>query len=206
MKTSLKTILINPFEIIAGTKALLIGLGLILLTGVLGYFSNICFDGIIDMHFADNKLTFLYHLTEGIINWVLASIILFLAGAIFSKTRYRLIDVFGTIALSRWPLSLLSFFSLFVAHQKVNNYILWKVTGKEPEVFVAIGELIAFGFLVFLIILVLIWMIKLMYNAYSISFNLKGQKAIFSFIGALFIAEIVSKFLISKFLMLLGLI
>lgn len=206
MKTSLKTILINPFEIIAGTKALLIGLGLILLTGVLGYFSNICFDGIIDMHFADNKLTFLYHLTEGIINWVLASIILFLAGAIFSKTRYRLIDIFGTIALSRWPLSLLSFFSLFVAHQKVNNYILWKVTGKEPEVFVAIGELIAFGFLVFLIILVLIWMIKLMYNAYSISFNLKGQKAIFSFIVALFIAEIVSKFLISKFLMLLGLI
>ena len=191
MKTSLKTILFNPFEIIAGTKALLIGLGLILLTGVLGYFSNICFDGIIDMHFADTKITFLYHLTEGIINWVLASIILFLVGAIFSKTRYRLIDIFGTVALSRWPLSLLSFFSLFVAHQKVNNYILWKVTGKEPEVFVSMGELIVFGLFLFLVILVLIWMIKLMYNAYSISFNLKGQKAIFSFIGALFIGDIV---------------
>jgi len=38
-----------------------------------------------------------------------------------------------------------------------------------------------------------IWMITLKYNAYSVSCHLKGSKAIVSFIGALIVAEIISK-------------
>jgi uncharacterized membrane protein len=37
-----------------------------------------------------------------------------------------------------------------------------------------------------------IWMITLMYNAFTVSFNLKGTKAIAGFIGGLILAEIVS--------------
>jgi uncharacterized protein (DUF697 family) len=39
----------------------------------------------------------------------------------------------------------------------------------------------------------LVWMIVLMYKAYSVSCNVRGPKAILSFIAALILAEILSK-------------
>jgi hypothetical protein len=41
-------------------------------------------------------------------------------------------------------------------------------------------------------IITIVWMVALMYNAYSVSANLKGQKGILSFIAALLISEILS--------------
>ena len=51
------------------------------------------------------------------------------------------------------------------------------------------GRLIVIGLLM---LLPVIWMITLMYNAFTISFNIKGGKAIGGFIGGLILAEIAS--------------
>ncbi len=45
-------------------------------------------------------------------------------------------------------------------------------------------------------ILMIIWMVALMYKAYTVSCNLKGAKAVVTFIISLILAEIVSKILI----------
>jgi len=45
-------------------------------------------------------------------------------------------------------------------------------------------------------VLMIIWMIALMYKAYAVSCNLKGAKAIITFVIGLILAEIVSKVLI----------
>jgi len=51
--------------------------------------------------------------------------------------------------------------------------------------------------IIFLLICIpfMIWMVALMYNAYTVSCHLKGNKAVVSFIGALVVAEIVSRVL-----------
>jgi hypothetical protein len=49
-----------------------------------------------------------------------------------------------------------------------------------------------------LIIPFIIWTVALMYNAYSTSVNLKGQKAGWSFAVSLIIAEILSKIIIAS--------
>ena len=56
------------------------------------------------------------------------------------------------------------------------------------------------------IVLTLIWMVTLMYKAYAISCNLKGAKAIGSFIAGLIAAEVVSKLLLGLIYNRLGVI
>ena len=51
----------------------------------------------------------------------------------------------------------------------------------------------AFSVVVGVILVALIWMIYLMYRAFSVSCNLKGGKAVVLFIAALIAAEVISK-------------
>jgi uncharacterized membrane protein len=53
-----------------------------------------------------------------------------------------------------------------------------------------------FGLLSLVLLVTLVWMIVLMYKAYSVSCNVKDAKGILSFIGGLVIAEVVSKYVI----------
>ncbi|MDQ3191921.1 MAG: hypothetical protein M3Q58_10030 [Bacteroidota bacterium] len=56
-----------------------------------------------------------------------------------------------------------------------------------------IGEIILFILFIIISIALLVLMVVLMYKAYSVSCNIKGTKGVVSFIGALLLAEIVSK-------------
>jgi len=55
------------------------------------------------------------------------------------------------------------------------------------------ADLLVFALAMFLTLLMLIWMIALMYRAYAVSCNVKGAKAIITFIVGLVIAEVLSK-------------
>ena len=171
----------NPFERIAGWQALVIGVVIMALTAVAGKFSHLAFDGVLDAHPATFDLSASFAMQT--VNFLVSFLSMWLAGVIFSKTKLRAIDVAGTMALARTPMlpvALLSFLPVVPA---------------SPYD-------IAHVFVFFLIsIPFIIWMIALMYNAYSVSCNLKGTRAILSFIGALVVAEIVSKLI---FIFLLG--
>jgi len=47
-----------------------------------------------------------------------------------------------------------------------------------------------------LMIPIIVWTVALMYNAYSVSANLNGPKAVWSFIASFVIGEILSKVII----------
>ncbi len=55
------------------------------------------------------------------------------------------------------------------------------------------ADTLFFVIMVIVSLLALIWMAALVYRAYSVSCNIKGGKAIGSFIAGLIIAEILSK-------------
>ena len=169
----MKKLLINPFERIAGWKALAIGLFFISLTAILGNMNNLLFDRITYLTIRPHTLGMAFY-AQGI-NWIIVSLVMLIAGKIFSKSKIRIIDIAGTMALSRAPLLLivlagfLPFFSNIISD---------------------LYKLIFFSLLC--VIPSIIWTVALMYRAYSVSCNLKETRGVLSFVGALITAEILS--------------
>jgi len=184
--------LFNPFRFIAGFKALLLGLAIILASSFIGSFSNTHFDGVLDVH-TGRSAPMWFFLAEGLIDWVCMVIPLFLFGLIVSRSAFRMIDVLGTQALARWPYLIAALAMLPDANRRVLAYLMSKLIQTAPAAAISSIDVLVFGFVMFVIILMLIWMVALMYRAYAVSCNIKGAGAVVTFIVSLIGAEVLSK-------------
>jgi len=186
----MKKWLFNPFIYIAGTKALVIGWAVMLATAVIGYFSKTHFDSVIDAHTGHSSPMWFY-LEDALVDWSLPVAIFYIAGRIFSKSSIRFIDVAGTFALARWVMIFVAIvgFGVYMPEPNkpwtVEELIKHSMTGS-----VIVSGLISLAFV--------IWMIALMYNAFTTSCNLKGSKAVWIFIVGLLLAEILSKIILQS--------
>jgi hypothetical protein len=196
MNRNIKIILFNPFEKIAGFKALLIGLAVIIVSAVAGWYAGVNFDGVIDMHILKKDLKLQTHFIEVIFVWFLFSAVLFAAGTVVSKSKIRLIDVFGTQALARWPFLPAVLITVLFNAEKISQHLMYVYLGLGEPTHPSTLEYVLYGFYILLTLLFLVYTIYLMYKAYSVSCNLTGAKGIFSFIIALIIAEFLSKYLL----------
>ncbi len=170
-------LLYNPFERIAGWKALAIGLAAMALTAMGGQMNNVIFDGAIDIHAPVVHSRAEAFMAQGVA-WLSLWVCFCLMGWMFVGKRFRVIDIAGTMALSRFPL-------LFLASAAALPIVpagLWDIP-----------KLIYFGIVS---IACGIWMVVLMYNGFTVSCNLKGHKAAIPFIGGLISAEVVSQLLL----------
>jgi len=168
---------INPFERVAGWQALFIGLAAMALTAVVGKINSVAFDGVLDVH-AGAQFSFTASFAMQAVDFLALFLTMWLAGVCFSKTKLRAIDVAGTMALARTPMLLLA----------VICFLPVTPAGIHDVLRIIAFILICTPFV--------IWMVALMYNAYSVSCHLKGVRAVVSFIGALLVAEAISKFVI----------
>ena len=174
----MKPSIFNPFTKIAGSKALLIGLGFIIATTIIGYYSNVHFDGALDAH-SGKPSSLSIHALQHLIAWGSVVLIFSLAGLILSRSKFRFIDIAGTIALARAPMLLVALLGFAPALQNA-----------KP------GEISNSVLIITLVMIFpIIWMITLMYNAFTTSINAKGTKAIIGFIVGLILAEVLSKVL-----------
>jgi hypothetical protein len=189
----------NPFRFIAGFKALLLGLAIILISAFVGSFGNTHFDGVIDVHIGLKAPLWLFF-AEGLIDWVCMVIPLFFFGLIVSRSSFRMIDVFGTQALARWPYLITSVVMLPDANQRVGAYLISKLIQTVPAAAIGSIDVLIFGFAMFVTVLMVIWMVALMYRAYAVSCNIKGEGAVITFIVSLTGAEVLSKFAILSLL------
>ena len=161
-------LLINPFERIAGWKALSIGFCFMALTAVFGKINHLFFNSVLYVSFFYAHSYAQAFLAQAV-NWGVLVLVMWIAGIIFSKSKIRLIDVAGTMALSLAPL------------------LLIVLTGFLPFFPKSVTELDKILIFSLLCIIPMIWMIALMYKAYSVSCNLSGTRGILSFIGALIV-------------------
>ncbi|SEA46269.1 hypothetical protein SAMN05216365_14317 [Porphyromonadaceae bacterium NLAE-zl-C104] len=178
-------LLFNPFTKIAGWQAFALGMLFVLLTGVIGTYAGVAFDGAIDSHITEYlslKDSFLF-LVIAVVSVV---VILFIAGLIISK-RLRFVDILGTMVLARSPLILLTIFGLFVTSVPAEEIMA------NPMVIMHNPGLIIFSVIS---IPVMVWFIALMYNGFKVSTGAKGSKLVIGFIIGLIVAEVVSKVLI----------
>lgn len=190
-KKGLTTWLFNPFYYIAGGRALLIGIAIIILAGIIGAASNTHFDGIIDVH-SGKKLPLWFDIAAGPVNWIIMAILLFISGLIISKSKFRIVDVFGTQALARFPTIIMAIITFLPGYREI--------TGRMVSEKDALSMLLSStsDFIIFLVVLITtllltVWMVYLIYRAFSVSYNVKGGKAIGIFIAAIVIGEMVSK-------------
>lgn len=184
-------LLFNPSVYIAGGRALVLGLAAILVTGLIGIVSQTHFDGVLDTH-TGAAAPFWFFLSEGILDWLCLAVVLLIAGRIISRTPFRTIDVLGTQALARWPTIFIALATLAKGYQRFSRSILEQITkGKTPEF--SGTDALLFVAVMAVMILCLVWMVALMYKSFSLSCNVKGGKAIGTFIGGLIVAEVLSK-------------
>lgn len=184
--TKIEEGLFNPFRYVAGVKSLLLGLAGMFITAILCYFGNVHLDGVIDIH-SGKTANLLSVSIEPVLDWIVLVIPLFLFGLTFSTSSIRIIDIAGTLALARFPLLIAVLITiLFLPEIKTSQEVL-NALHTNPVLLI---KLVLTGLAVLPFI---IWTVVLMYRGYSISTNLKGSKAIWSFIVSLLIAEVASK-------------
>lgn len=186
--------LFNPFYYVAGVKALIIGMLVLVLTGVFAFWSKVRFDGLLDFHMALPPVPLWINIAEQLLAWLLLGAILWLAGKIISKSRPRVIDVFGTQALARLPYLFVSLTTLAPGTSRIAHEL---ATGR-----VSLGQLsadmAAFLLVVVFGLVMLVWMIVLMYRAFAVSCNVSGKTAISIFSVALIAGEIISKVILLR--------
>ena len=168
--------LINPFERIAGWQALFLGFAAMALTAVVGKINNIAFDGVLDVH-GGASFSFSTSFIMQVVDFSVLFLTMWLAGVYFSKSKIRAIDIAGTMALARTPML---------------AFVLICFLPIVPDDLFDILRTVIFAFIMTPF---LVWMVALMYNAYTVSCHLKGGRAVWSFVGALLVAEIISKFI-----------
>jgi hypothetical protein len=186
------TLLFNPFVYIAGAQALGLGLAAILLAGLVGSWSHTHFDGVLDTHTGAHALLGVF-LAEGLVDWLCLGLVLLIFGKIISKTSFRTLDLLGTQALARWPTLLISLVTLPPAFQRFSQHLLEMVRNPGGKIVINSSDAIIFFTAVMAMLLFLCWMVALMYRSYSVSCNVKGAKAVGTFIAGLVLAEILSK-------------
>ena len=175
MKTfNVRKWLFNPFIYIGGSKALLFGWIAMILASFVSYFSLTHFDGALDIHFGFRG-RYIFYVLEQLIAWISTTIPLYVLGILFSKSKIRFIDVAGNVALARavtLPVALFGFFPIFPLDIE-----------SPAKLALATVPILAFA----------IWMITLLFNAFVVSTNIRGNKAIVCFIVGIIVAEILSK-------------
>jgi len=184
-------LMLNPFTRIAGWQAFGVGLVFVVITGIICTFSNVAFDGVVDMHLV-KSLTLLQSFEFLAIDILSVVTVMTVTGFIVSKS-FRIIDILGTMTLSRSPLLILAFAGYFAVSPDINELI------KDPTI---VFQSISFIILILLSIPVTICSIILMFNALKVSWGINGNKLGSAFIIALLVAEVISKILIFNFIRL----
>lgn len=182
------SLFVNPFQKIAGFKALFLGLILMVILSVLGVYSNVYFDGILGVMYAEhikamkpNFLLLMYQ--NGAAVLVLAS--LFLASAlILRQKRIRVIDFFGTVAMSRYPL--LIWFLYNILEKNLFPPKPWDYS-TDIELHFSITGTVGY----FFFIGAMVGQIITSFFAYKESSGIEGKKLWISFICTILIGEMI---------------
>lgn len=179
-----RTWLFNPFHFLAGGPALAWGLACIVLTAWLGGAFDYRYTGTLSFQLSTPTPIWLA-ITQGLTAWIVPSALLYLAGHGLSRSRVRLIDVFGTQALARAPGLLVAIIVVSPPFRDLTNALIAQGVSQF-----SVAQLAALTAVATVMVLVLIWIVLLMYRAFAVSCNVTGGWAITVFVVAIALSEV----------------
>lgn len=178
-------LLLNLFVRIAGWKAFILGSTIVCVTVILGYFSHIWYPGVLDIKVAmgfDIRLAFIVQ----IVSLFYVVFFFYPASLLFARnTRFQ--DILGTTVLARFPFLFASLLGFIVKPESIDNVMAVLDTG-----IFSIVENIGFIVATIIMVLVIIWYVILLFNAFRVSSNIRGMKAGVIFVVCLILAEVIT--------------
>jgi hypothetical protein len=170
----------NPFERWSATVASIVGLLASLVGFAISTLLGFRYDGAFDLHASKAPVSTTTALVDQLVAFPVTALVFWGVGYIVTR-KVRLIDVIGTVGLARTPLVLLSLPLALLAPRL-------SPPGATPSV------------LVYALILVAVigtaLQVSLLVFGYRTATGLRGPRLTLSFVGALIVAEIVTKLLL----------
>ena len=183
--------LFNPFVRIAGGQALAVGLAVIIASALAASAAGVHFDGLLDFHLG-SSVPLQVAVMEGLVNWSVITVLLWLVSLLAAPRTVRLVDIAGTQALARWPLLLAAIACIPPAVRQGNEKLVAETLAGRfamPPMATVVAGLFALA--------CVIWMVSLMWKAFSVSCNQRGGRAAAIFVAALLAGEAATKWLLS---------
>jgi len=192
-------LLVNPFQKIAGLYSLVIGSIVILAMSYFGVIAKIYFNGLLGVLnssiFKNPGIppTFSLLLYQNVVAVLVLAILYIISAKLCQQKRLRIIDFFGTVALSRIPFLMLTLFLsiIQIINPSIMELDLTKGTYFQPSLPMILFMLpvLAFG----------IWQIVTYFYALKESSGLSGKKLWISFISSFLIGEMIASVLTNIF-------
>ncbi len=176
--------LFNPFHYLAGGPALAWGLACIVLTAWLGGAFDYRYTGTLSFQLSTPTPIWLA-IAQGLTAWIVPSALLYLAGLGLSRSRVRLIDVFGTQALARAPGLLVAVIVVSPPFRDLTTSLIAQGTSH-----LNLAQLTVLSAVGIVLVLLLAWIVLLMFRGFAVSCNVVGGWAIATFIAALTVGEV----------------
>lgn len=193
----MKTIIFNPFERYTENKLLFFGVLFTLIGSYLGYVFEARFDGVLDLHFPGVP-THIKPVIDNLINIVSLFLVLFFLGK-YINPKTRIIDILTSVLISRFPFYLLTFINYQNFSADLGERILASIDTKNLQngVNIAPIDMVVMILIAGITMLFLVWFVILLFNGFKIATNSRGTKNNLLFAGAIILAEIISKIILT---------
>lgn len=179
----------NPFERVAGWKAFGIGIVILAATTVVGFFGNMVFYALEAKIVPEISWGRAFAL-QGLGLAVTVGVMYAAALPFARRTRFQ--DILGTVTLAKYPLLLEAAMALLFG-KELASIDVEKFISNTAEL-ADYTSLLVFGVIS---LILLVWEIALLFNAFRVSTSLKGVKCAVIFTIAMLITEIATISLVS---------
>lgn len=182
----------NPFSKFSEKALLISGILFLVVGSFIGYYFGVTYDGIFDVHIS--TVTLIESLTENVINVVILSLLLFIAG-IMINSKTRIIDVLNVALISRFPIYLAGLFANNQRISEISEQLIDSVHQETPAS-VSSSDMMILMLFSAVLILLLAYQLMLMVFGFKTAVNARKWQHWLLFAFALIAAEVISKAII----------
>lgn len=182
----------NPFSKFSEKALLISGILFLVVGSFIGYYFGVTYDGIFDVHIS--TVTLIESLTENVINVVILSLLLFIAGIIINS-KTRIIDVLNVALISRFPIYLAGLFANNQRISEISEQLMDSVHQETPAS-VSSSDMMILMLFSAVLILLLAYQLMLMVFGFKTAVNARKWQHWLLFAFALIAAEMISKAII----------
>jgi len=176
----------NPFEKIAGWQAFGIGILILAATTVVGFFGSHTLFFPFQVKFGGFHATWNMAFAVQALSLAVTVILMYVTALFFAK-HVRFQDILGTVTLAKYPLLLMAFLMWLICKPLIYFAASIGMPG-EPALHDYSQLLLIVGFGIIALIM-MVWTIALLYNAFKVSANLKGVKCALLFTAILLVSD-----------------
>lgn len=182
----------NPFSKYSEKALLISGILFLVVGSFIGYYFGVTYDGIFDVHIS--TVTLIESLTENVINVVILSLLLFIAGIIINS-KTRIIDVLNVALISRFPIYLAGLLANNQRISEISEQLIDSVHQETPAS-VSSSDMMILMLFSAVLILFLAHQLMLMVFGFKTAVNARKWQHWLLFAFALIAAEMISKAII----------